>query len=213
MVFQSYSDDQDSDYEFKDVYTCKHASCGYDALLHMLYKMKINFCPSKFIQMIGTRDESPNCTNILNNVRDEKGKFLKKIYEHENIQKGSHQEVLKKAEAEFIHSKQKAGILSYWTESYNHCVNIHKSKQDKMKIYDSNHGRNYIEDLEEVSYLEVVILDYDETDGTPHIVKRWSRCHVRHCKRERRKHRKPGKDKSLSESALKEDKSQGVEQV
>lgn len=161
--------------------------------------------------MIGTSEESPNCTNILNNVRDEKGKFLKKIYEHQNIQEGSHKEVLKKAEAEFIHSQQEAGILSYCTESYNHCVNIHKSKQGKMKIYDSNDGRNYIKDLEEVSYLEVVILDYDVADGTPHIVKRWSRCHVRHCKMERRKHTKPGKGKSLSEPALKEN--QGIEQV
>ena len=207
--------DEDSDYESKDIYTCKHASCGHNALLHVLYKMKIYFCPSKLLQMIGTSKESPNCTNILNNVKDEKGKFLKKIYEKENIQEGSHREVLKEAEAKLILSEQKAGILSYCTDSYNHCVNIHISKQGKMKIYDSNHGRNYIEDLEEVSYLEVVILDYDEADDTrtPHIVKRWSNCHVRHCDNERRKHTKPGKSKSLSETTTLKEENPGLEQL
>ena len=191
---QLHSDDEHSNYKSKDRYTCNHASCGHNALLSLLYKLKINFCPSKLLQMIGTSKESPSCTNILNNVRDEKGKFLKKIYGYKNIQKGEHKKVLKDAEAKFILSQQKAGILSYCTDSYNHCVNIHRSKQGKMKIYDSNHdGRNYIEDLEDVSYLEVVILDCDEANGKPHIVERWSMCDVRHCINERQKHTKPGK--------------------
>ena len=198
------SDKQDSDYEFNDVYKCKHASCGHDALLHMLYKMKINLCPTKVTQKIGTNKGSPTCTNILNNVKDEEGKFLKIIYK-ENIKKGSQKKVLQEAEGKFIESKQKAGILSYWTKSYNHCVNIHMSKQGKMKIYDANYGRNYIHDLEKVRYLEVLIFDCDETDGTPYIVKRWSSCHFRHCMKEQKQLTKPREDKSsLSQAALKE---------
>ena len=204
-IFQLDSDEQDSDYEFNDVYKCKHASCGHDALLHLLYKMKTNLCPTKVTQKIATSKGGPTCTNILNNVEDEEGKFLKIIYKEENIEKGSQKKVLQEAEGKFIESKQKAGILSYRTESYNHCVNIHISKQGKMKIYDANYRRNNIHDLEKVRYLEVLIFDCDETDGTPYIVKRWSSCHFRHCMKERKQLTKPREDKSsLSQAALQE---------
>jgi hypothetical protein len=186
-----------------NVYKCQHASCGFDALVAMVYKTKINFCPSKLIQMIGavTSNKGPNCTNILNNVKDEEGHFLKKIYEHEGIDEGKQQEVLKNAEAKFNDSKQKAGILSYRTNSYNHCVNIYKSKSGEIKIHDADRGKTYIENLHQVNYLEVVVLDCDET-GVPYIIKRWSKCHSRHCKNERENRSRPGNSKSSPSAGI-----------
>jgi hypothetical protein len=183
--FQFLSDEEDSTNQI--VYQCQFAACGLSALLNMVYKMKINFCPSKLTQMIGKVPHNKNldCTQLLNNVRDKEGPFLTSIHK-ENVEEGKHVEALRKAETEFLNTQQKAGILSYTTDAYKHCVNIYK-KSGKWKIYDVNNGKKFIQDLHRVSYLEVVVLVCDEEDGVPHISKRWSICHARHCKTEWKK--------------------------
>ena len=155
--------------------------------------MKIEVCAFKLLQMIGAvaSKKGPSCTRILQNVKDEKGHFLKKIYKHGGIVEGKQQEVLKEAEAIFNDSKQKAGILSYQTDLYNHCVNIYKSKSGKIKILDVNDGKTYIEHLYQVRYLEVVVLDCDET-GVPKIIKRWHKCLTRNCENEVISRSRPG---------------------
>ena len=196
---------EDSDYDGVYVYKCKHASCGYDALLFMFFKIKMNFCPFKFIQMIGkvTKTRNPTCTNVLDNVKDKEVRYLEKIYD-KNIDEGEQKQILKEVKDEFAKSNQKAGILSYWTESYNHCVNIYQSRKGKIKIYDANRGVKYIENLTKVRYMELNVLICDE-GGVPFIIKNWSGCHSRHCEKERKKHSKPGKsDVKFSEDSLKE---------
>ena len=186
ISLQSLSDEEDL--TSQSVYKCQYAACGLTALLNMVYKMKINFCPSKLVQMIGkvASNKSLNCTHLLNNIKDKEGPFLEPIH-NKNIEEGKQKEALKNAEAIFLDTQQKAGILSYMTNTYKHCVNIYRRKSGRWKIYDANSGKKYIEDLHLVSYLEVVVLICDKEDNVPHISKRWSKCHARHCKAEMKK--------------------------
>ena len=192
ISLQFLSDEEDLTNQ--SVYKCQYAACGLTALLHMIYKMKINFCPSKLVQMIGkvASNKSLNCTHLLNNIKDKEGPFLEPIHD-KKIEKGKQEEALKNAEAIFLNTQQKAGILSYTTDACKHCVNIYRQKSGGWKIYDANRGKTFIEDLHLVSYLEVVVLVCDEEDGVPHISKRWSQCHARHCKAELKKLNSPKK--------------------
>ncbi|CAB4039220.1 Retrovirus-related Pol poly [Paramuricea clavata] len=177
--------DEESQFPSKADIRCPVAPCGLAALLYMFTIKKIHFCPTKFIQKYGavTRGMAPSCTKILNNLKNLH--YLTRIYECKNITEGKHNEILKEAEDELNKSAQEVGLLSYSTAEYNHCVTVYiTAKQPRMQIYDAHLKKEYIQDLNQVRCLELIVLNYRK-GKRPLIVKDWiGECHTGICKDE-----------------------------
>ncbi len=188
VSLQSGSDDE-SQFAFVAGIRCPFAPCGLVALLCMFTRKEIYFCPTKFIQKIGRitrgRSKVPSCTKILNYLKDIY--FLTKVYKCEQINEGEHNDVLKTAANELNASGQDVGLLSYATEAYNHCVTVYITKKQgetRMRIYDAHLNKKYIQDLNQVRSLELIVLKCDE-NGEPLIASKWKdECHIDLCIKE-----------------------------
>ena len=162
---------------------CPVASCGLVALLCLFKRKKIEFCPTKFIQKYRTetRHKSLKCTAILQNLSDLH--FLERVGDREQVNGGEHGKIFETAKNKLCVSQQEAGLFSYSTESYNHCVTVYITVQGEIKIHDADVGINYIKDLEKIRSYELIVLKCD--DGVPKIKKKWEDdCDIRICKQE-----------------------------
>ncbi|XP_046864562.1 uncharacterized protein LOC124459031 [Xenia sp. Carnegie-2017] len=188
------NDEDSSDEDLHRVFTCEHASCGHVALLHLLDKSNIQFCPSKFMRKLGRTTEETKCSKILSSLfRDG---LLEIIHKQFGIDDGEHYDAIKNAKEQFIKSMRLAGVLLYSTESdehENHCVNLYRV-EGCAKIRDRTKNQIYVNGIVHARKLQVVVLAYDE-EGMPLLKKEWGDCHTRNCEREmksiRRRKKKP----------------------
>ncbi|XP_028411753.1 uncharacterized protein LOC114534501 [Dendronephthya gigantea] len=167
---------------------CPYAFCGFVSLLCLLHEKGIYFCAIKLLLKLGaeTDCEPPSCTKILNNLHELR--FLKRVYKCPDVDQVGRDETLKIAANELKLSGQKAGLLSYSTDDFSHCLTVYLTeKEGELEIHDADENVSHITDFENVNILELIVLRCDR-NGEPLIVKEWGdQCHKDICEYELRR--------------------------
>ena len=179
IVFLQSSSDEELPNTFAPDIFCPYASCGLASLLCLFKRKGINFCPTKFVQMIGaTCGEVLTCTAILNKLKGLK--FVQRIYKCIEIDTDGHYDVLETVANQLM--DHEIGLLSYTTNEYNHCVTVYRREEKpSLGIQDAQKGIDYIEELHKVLNLELIVLTCDDA-GKPVILKEWELyCSVELC--------------------------------